>query len=106
MQQVLYGDGTSCSDPQVHPVVVMLSNPTPPAVPAKTVDLDSEQQSVSELWGFTVALGQLNAVPTFAGDFAVAAFADLAGRVVGGDSVLGAAYQSVPQGVKWGDTNS
>src|SRR5271168_1805391 len=41
VQQVFYGDGTSCSDPKVDPVVGMAINPTAPAFPAKIVDLDS-----------------------------------------------------------------
>jgi hypothetical protein len=104
VQQVVYRNGTVCSDPAVDPVVGMSINPTPPDVAARIVDLDSEQQGVSELWGFTVALGQPKRTPAFAGDFAVAAFADLSTRVSGagqGDSVLGASFQSVLQNIKW-----
>jgi hypothetical protein len=109
VQQVLYGDGTSCSDPKADQVVGMQINPTPPTVPARIVDLDSEQRGVSQPWGFTVALGQANAAPSFASNCAVAAFADLAPRGAGsggGDAVLGAANRSVLQDVKWGDTSS
>ena len=83
VQQVFYGDGTSCADPKADPVVGTPINPTPPAASARIVDLDSEQQGVSEIWGFTVALGQAKAAPYFAGDFAVAAFADIFTRVPG-----------------------
>src|SRR6202042_2025455 len=49
VQQVFFSDGASSSDQKVDPVVGMAINPTPLAVPARIVDLDSEQQSMSQI---------------------------------------------------------
>jgi hypothetical protein len=103
IRAVVYRDGSTCDDPNLDPIVGAPINPNAPAVPAKLVDLDPEQQGVTELWGFDVAAGSGDG-PGFSGDFAVAAFADLWPRVAGGgqgDSVLAAAYQSVLRAVRW-----
>src|SRR5262245_40283707 len=51
---VAYADGTWCDDPQVDPVVGLAVTGADARVEAKLVDLDPEQQMVSEIWGLQV----------------------------------------------------
>lgn len=97
VRQVVYRDGTSCDDPNVDPIVGLPVNGTSTRVEGKLVDLDPEQQMVSEVWGFQVVLGQAGSGPSFTSDFEVAPFADIWTRYPQGqpDSFFGAFYQSV-----------
>jgi hypothetical protein len=104
VRQVIYGDGTSCNDPHVDPIVGVPVNDTDSRVEGKLVDLDSEQQMVSELWGFSVLLGGTRRNNIFRSRFKVAPFADIWVRYPAGqpDSFFGAFYQSVLYDIKWG----
>ena len=115
VQQVVYRDGSSTDDPNVDPAVGTAINGSDVRVEGKLVDLDPEQQMVSEVWGFQVVLGRavpggLGAPPLgFRGDFDVAAFADIWNRFPQGkgDAVFGAFYQSILSSVQWkGDGGS
>jgi hypothetical protein len=103
----LHADGTAAvEDPIVGAQV--LGNPKGSA--AKIVDLDSEQQMVSQIWGFTVQLASASGSPLVTGHFEVAAFTDIWFRAVdpgsGGDAPMGAAYQSVLRPLAWGDLSA
>ncbi|MBX8529705.1 hypothetical protein K5D32_08545 [Pseudomonas cichorii] len=77
-------------------------------VPAKMVDLDPEQQLVSEIWGLEVRIADLNGDTLFSGQFLPAAFIDIWDRATGsgsGDIGAGAMYQSVLQNLQWGDVS-
>lgn len=97
VQQVQYTDGTSCDNSAFDPVVGMPINSVVDRVEGKLVDLDPEQQMVSEVWGFQVFLGAKGSSIGFGGDYAVAAFTDIWVRYAKGqpDSFFGAFYQSV-----------
>ena len=74
--------------------------------PAKIVDLDSEQQMCSEIWGLQVRVGRAGAGPAVSGKFEVAAFTDIWSRATGGggsDVAAGACWQSVLSNLNWGD---
>jgi len=74
--------------------------------PAKLVDLDSEQQMVSEIWGLQVRIADGEGNTLLRGDFEVAAFIDIWNRALGGgngDNGFGAVYQSVLTNLQWGD---
>jgi len=74
--------------------------------PAKLVDLDPEQQLVSEIWGLQVRIADTNGNTLMRGDFKPAAFIDIWDRATGspgGDIVASAMYQSVLQVVEWND---
>ena len=74
--------------------------------PAKLVDLDSEQQLVSEIWGLQVRIADANGNTLMRGDFDPAPFADIWDRAAGasgGDNVAGAMYQSVLTNLHWAD---
>lgn len=73
--------------------------------PAKLVDLDSEQQLVSEIWGLQVRLVNAAGATLLGGTFQPAAFMDIWDRCPSarGDELAGATYQSVLTGLQWGD---
>lgn len=76
-------------------------------IPAKLVDLDTDQQGVSQIWGMTAGLGAPGA-PLVKGAFEPAPFSEMWTRPVnptGGDSSYSGVYQSVLSGVTWGDVS-
>jgi hypothetical protein len=103
IQQVFYSDGTSTTDPSADPIVGTAVNDNEAGVEGKLVDLDSESQMVSEVWGFKLLVGNLANSLGFSSNFAVAPFADIFTRYPGGqpDSFFGAFYQSVLTGIDW-----
>ncbi|NHZ44401.1 hypothetical protein [Massilia aquatica] len=75
---------------------------------AKIVDLDPEQQLVSEIWGLQVRIADANGNTLVVGDFTPAAFTDIwFGRSQGksGDMGAGAMWQSVLTKLRWGDVS-
>ena len=79
-------------------------------VPAKLVDLDSEQQLVSEIWGMQVRIADGQGNTLLRGDYEPAGFIDLWDRALaagsGGDTNGGAMYQSVLRNLQWGNIAS
>jgi hypothetical protein len=77
--------------------------------PGKLVDLDPEQQLVSEIWGLQVRIADANGHTLLQGDYEPAAFSDIWDRAIGasagGDVDAGAAYQSVLTNLQWGDVS-
>jgi hypothetical protein len=79
-------------------------------VPGKLVDLDPNQQAVSEVWGMRLHLGTPGDPNSFVGTFKVAAFTDLWQRrqvapppaPQGGSPYLSASYHSILEGIEWG----
>lgn len=77
-------------------------------IPPKLVDLDPDQQAVSQIWGLTIGVGAPNA-PLFNGKFEPAPFSEMWVRPVtglGGDAQFSGVYQSVLTSVEWGDLSS
>lgn len=77
--------------------------------PAKLVDLDSEQQLVSEIWGLQVRIADAGGNTLMRGDFDPTAFMDIWARATGGggsDIGAGAMYQSVLTNLWWGDVSA
>jgi hypothetical protein len=77
-------------------------------VAAKLVDLDPEQQFVSQIWGLEVRICDPAGATLVRGRFEPAAFTDLWVRAAGSSSPsddfpLGAMYQSVLSSLEWGD---
>jgi hypothetical protein len=87
------------------PVLSCLVADSDSRVPAKLVDLDSEQQLVSEIWGLQVRVADSQGNTLLAGDFEPMAFMDLWDRALrappGSDVNGGAMYQSVLQNLQW-----
>ena len=74
-------------------------------VAAKLVDLDSEQQLVSEIWGLEVGICDTAGHTLLRGQFEPAVFIDIWTRwpTGQGDGSAAAMYQSVLIGLEWGD---
>jgi hypothetical protein len=103
VRSVTYRDGTTAALPQLDPVIGLSINGARTKVEAKLVDLDPEQQMVSEIWGLQVFVGDPLAQLGFGGSFEVSAFADLWARFPDGqpDSMFGAIWQSVLTDLKF-----
>jgi hypothetical protein len=90
---------TPADDPIVGASVVQLGG-------AKLVDLDPEQQMVSQIWGLRLGITSAAGASAVTGAFKVAAFSDLwSGRLpnASGDRAMSAFYQSVIAGIGWSD---
>ena len=100
---MFYRDGTFCDDATVDPIVGAAVNDEAAGIEGKLVDLDPEQQMVSQIWGFKIQLGGTAGGFGFTSDFDVAAFGDIWVRFPKGqpDSFFGAFYQSVLNAIEW-----
>jgi len=77
--------------------------------PGKLVDLDPQQQMVSQIWGMQVRVVSASGQTLLQGEFKPAAFINLWLRQKTGvprDQQLAAAYQSVLEGVQWFDVSA
>ena len=76
---------------------------------AKLVDLDPEQQLVSEIFGLQLRIAAADGETVLRGEFEPAAFTDIWDRATAGgaagDMAAGAMYQSVLTRLTWGDTS-
>jgi len=95
----LNGGEPSTSDPIVG--LPLVSTNTPQF--AKLVDLDTEQQMVSQIFGMQLSSGPTGSA-LFTGNFEPVCFNDIFPRVINGqpDSVFSAFYQSLLTSVQWG----
>jgi hypothetical protein len=78
-------------------------------VSGKLVDLDPQQQAVSQIWGMQVRLLGEHRSEIFSSDYEPAAFTNLWRRQLTGlpsDQTVGAVYQSVLRNVRWQDSAS
>lgn len=108
VQAVYYADGTVCTSPEQDPIIGAAFMGANQQHIAKIVDLDPEQQMVSEIWGQHVQLGLYSLANSLTGRYEVAAFTDIWFRAVGagtaGDAPMGASYQSVISELRWSET--
>jgi hypothetical protein len=106
--RVCYADGSSTTDPAVDPVVGMRLMDANKRVAGKLVDLDPQQQMVSQIWSLIVRLTD-GTDDFFSGLFETASFCDLWQRAMEAgrfrQQPLSAFYQSVLAPVTWGDTS-
>lgn len=90
------------------PVVGMVLDNADDRVFGKIVDLDPQQQMVSEIWGMRLRLAGLKTGDVFAGDYLPSPFINLWGRQqqasAPNDQTLAAVYQSILRGVVWTGT--
>ncbi len=104
VNSVTYRDGTvsSGNSPTPDPIIGAPINAVADRVEGKLVDLDPEQQMVSQIWGFRVMVGALSQGVAVGGSFRTAAFSDIWTRFPTGkpDSFFGAIYQSVLENLK------
>lgn len=94
--------------PSTDPILSMLIADSDSKVSAKLVDLDSEQQLVSEIWGLQVRIADSHGNTLLRGDFEPAAFMDIWNRSQGGssDAGAGAQWQSVLKNLEWADVSA
>ena len=100
-------DGRLLSKPEDDPAIGMTLAGADGRVCGKLVDLDPQQQSVSEIWGLQVRLTRGAEKALFMSDYQVAPFMDLWRRQQGssqGDQTLASYYQSVLENVVWNET--
>lgn len=87
------------------PVMGMLLENADQRVSGKLVDLDPQQQMVSEIWGMKVRLAQGGNLALFDGEYEPAAFINLWPRqkhsTAPDDQTLAAVYQSILHNVHW-----
>ncbi|HET8669609.1 MAG TPA: hypothetical protein VFM05_02990 [Candidatus Saccharimonadales bacterium] len=110
VQAVYYADGSICTSPEQDPIVGATFGTANQGSTGKIVDLDPEQQMVSEIWGQKVQLGTTGQPNSVEGKYDVAAFTDIwiraVGNTSGSDAPMGASYQSVITSLQWGDSIS
>lgn len=97
---VEYADGSSACTPEEDPIIgqPLCAVPNPNFIPGALVDLDPDNQGVSELWGMRLQIGGNHAY--IRGDYAPAAFNSMWRNVLGADAPRSSAsfsamYQSV-----------
>ena len=102
----LESDGTTPTTSTTDSIVGMQIMGANTRVAGKLVDLDPQQQMVSQIWGMLVRLTN-GTTDLFSGPFAAAPFTDMWNRAQGagssGDIGASAVYQSVIGPVTWGD---
>lgn len=94
---------------QEDPVIGMTLVNADGRVSGKLVDLDPQQQAVSQIWGMEVRLTQGHGPALFSSRYEPAAFINLWRRQKTGlpsDQTVGAVYQSVLRNVGWNKTTS
>jgi hypothetical protein len=104
VQSVAYGGASGVADP----IVGMQIADANSKVAGKIVDLDPQQQMVSQIWGMIVRLSN-GKKDLFSGAYAPSPFTDMWGRATGpgasGDNSAGVFWQSVIGPVTWGDVS-
>ena len=107
IKSVTYNDGTSADTPEEDWIIGKTLIDSNERVAGKIVDLDSQQQTVSELWGLTVRLTESDSdVEIVRGDYKVAPFADIwwvRSKTRSADGGAAAIYQSVVTNLQWND---
>lgn len=105
VRSAFYGDGTPAATDD--PVLGMLVADSDRQVAGKLVDLDPEQQLVSQIFGLEVRICDALGSTLVGGRFVPAPFVDIWDRAHGpgaqGDIGACAAYQSILTELEWGD---
>lgn len=98
VKSVVYSNGAQCTDPTLDPIIGLAICDADNRPAGKLVDLDPEQQSASEIWGWQVRLVDQQRRNIWMGEFGVTPFADLWMRNKTDQSAV---YQSVLNDVQW-----
>ena len=102
-------NGKQLTSPTDDPVIGMTVQNAADRAPGKLVDLDPQQQMVSQIWGMQVRIVDQTGQTLLAGEYKPAAFTNLWQRQKTGvrrDQQYAACYQSVLQNVSWPDASS
>jgi hypothetical protein len=107
VQSAANPDGSAVADDPILECLVADSDRLPPA---KLVDLDSEQQLVSQIFGLEMRICDAGGTNNLVrGAFEPAPFMDIWTRAIGSggdDNSAAAMYQSVLSGLEWGDVSA
>jgi hypothetical protein len=101
-------NGRQLASPSDDPVVGMTVQNAADRAPGKLVDLDPQQQMVSQIWGMQVRVTDAANHTLLRGEYRPAAFINLWQRQKQGvrrDQQLAACYQSVLEDVAWPDSS-
>jgi hypothetical protein len=104
-----YLEGKRLTLPREDPTIGMSVQNAANRAPGKLVDLDPQQQMVSQIWGMQVRLVGSDGRALLTGEYKPAAFINLWLRQQKGvrmDQQLAACYQSVLEDVTWGNVSS
>jgi hypothetical protein len=98
----------SAAVPASDPVLACIVADSDRSAPAKLVDLDPQQQLVSEIYGLQVRIADSKGNTLLRSRFEVAAFIDIWNRSTqsNGDTGASAAYQSVLTDLEWADVSA
>jgi hypothetical protein len=102
------GDGTVWNAGNSEPIIgAGVQTRSRPPFNAKLVDLDTEQQMVSQIWGLRINVA-VSATEYVVGNFRPMSFDDIWARVPDGqqDWMFSAYYQSVLEDLTWGDNKT
>ena len=102
--RVCYADGSHAGHLDEDPIVGAPLRGTNNPFPGKIVDLDPEQQMVSQIWAFELMVGELPSKNSVVGSYLVAPFNDIWTRRQGPgsrDMAYCAYYQSVLENLAW-----
>jgi hypothetical protein len=101
---VVYADGGTCIDSSHDSMVGAVLFDAVDRVAGKLVDLDSEQQMISQLWGLSLGVATAQGSPLFSGEVLHTGFSDMFARHPEGtpDSMFAAVFQTVIEDVTWG----
>lgn len=101
---IVTADGKFVTDPATDPLIGQLLVSTNNPTPAKLVDLDPDQQQVSQVWGMQLSLGPTGGA--LVADFVATNFQQLfPSRAPGGFGIgFSAAYQSQLVNLQWPST--
>lgn len=111
--KVVYGPGDEADTPEKDPIIGQTVAAVYSKAPAKLVDLDPDQQNVSEIWGLTMQVAGSGASPQSIPNFLRGDFVDVSFNAIWQQSKKGppssasgsAVYQSQLKNISW-DKNS
>ncbi|MDG1332705.1 MAG: hypothetical protein P8P74_10265 [Crocinitomicaceae bacterium] len=107
IKKVCYSDGTSANDSSIDDLVGEFVQGAEGRSAGKMVDLDPQQQGVSELWALRLRIVTKSGEEVLAGDIFPTAFRDLQMRQTDGGKVngqpLGASWTTVLENIVWGE---
>lgn len=104
VNSAFYADGTQVEANDA--ILTCLIGDNDRSVAAKLVDLDPQQQLVSQVWGWEVRIVNQNYQTLLRAKYKPAAFTDIWARALAktqGDQVAGSMYQSVLTDLEWND---
>lgn len=109
IQKICYSDGTTADSSDMNDLIGEFIRGAEGRSPAKMVDLDPQQQLVSELWAVQLRIVNKAGDEVLSGDLVTTAFKDVQMRQTDGAKVnlqpLGASWTTVLENLVWGESS-